>query len=284
MRLGSVLARGAHVSAPLWTVALGDAVEVVRAMPRESVDLWLLDPAYESLEKHRGKGTTTRLAVSDSSSNEWFPIFRNRNFADLLHGMYAALRPERHTYIVCDEETCDLVKPIAENVGFYAWKSVIWVKTLSASIGKPEGEPTASTVAAAQVRRGMGYHFANSTERVLFLEKRSKRYEPPALSFGLRFEPRPSPPGTGRRLRVNPPDVIFAPRVTGYPTEKPVELLSVLVEASTDAGEIVADPFCGSGSTGEAAVRLGRRVLLSDITQKAVDHTTARLRALESTT
>jgi len=68
-------------------------------------------------------------------------------------------------------------------------------------------------------------------------------------------------------------------RVRGYPTEKPVSLLRELIMQSSAAGELVLDPFCGSGNTGRAARQLGRRALLMDI-----DTTTAerrlRVRAL----
>jgi site-specific DNA-methyltransferase (adenine-specific) len=45
-----------------------DAVEFLREMPDGSVDLIITDPPYESLEKHRSHGTTTRLRHSRSSS------------------------------------------------------------------------------------------------------------------------------------------------------------------------------------------------------------------------
>jgi site-specific DNA-methyltransferase (adenine-specific) len=62
------------------------------------------------------------------------------------------------------------------------------------------------------------------------------------------------------------PDVLHAPRVArGYPTEKPVALLATLVEQSSDLGELVLDPFCGSGNTGKAARQLCRRALLCDV-------------------
>jgi site-specific DNA-methyltransferase (adenine-specific) len=69
-------------------------------------------------------------------------------------------------------------------------------------------------------------------------------------------------PGNSRSL----PDILQAPRVArGYPTEKPVSLLATLIEQSSDPGELVLDPFCGSGNTGKAARHLGRRALLCDI-------------------
>ena len=71
-------------------------------------------------------------------------------------------------------------------------------------------------------------------------------------------------PGNSRKLG----DVLTYPRVMTrghYPTEKPVELLKTLIEQSTHAGEVVLDPFCGSGSTGRAAREVGRRGLLCDL-------------------
>jgi site-specific DNA-methyltransferase (adenine-specific) len=61
-------------------------------------------------------------------------------------------------------------------------------------------------------------------------------------------------------------NVLRAPRVVGgYPTEKPVSLLRQLITQSTQPGESVLDPFCGSGSAGRAARELGRRALLCDV-------------------
>ena len=53
-----------------------DAVEWLSTLPDGSVDLLITDPPYESLEKHRAVGTTTRLKKSKGSSNQWFSIFR----------------------------------------------------------------------------------------------------------------------------------------------------------------------------------------------------------------
>ena len=55
-----------------------------------------------------------------------------------------------------------------------------------------------------------------------------------------------------------------SPERTGYPTQKPVRLLERIVAASSRPGDLVLDPYCGSGTTGVAAARLGRRWLLVD--------------------
>ena len=71
---------------------------------------------------------------------------------------------------------------------------------------------------------------------------------------------------------------------TGYPTQKPVRLLERIVCASSHPGDLVADFFCGSGTTGVAAKRLNRRFLLTDINPEAVSITETRLAAEEPST
>ena len=57
---------------------------------------------------------------------------------------------------------------------------------------------------------------------------------------------------------------------TGYPTQKPVRLLERIIAASSRAGDLVLDPYAGSGTTGVAAARLGRRWILVDRNPAAV--------------
>jgi site-specific DNA-methyltransferase (adenine-specific) len=72
--------------------------------------------------------------------------------------------------------------------------------------------------------------------------------------------------------------VISRPRIHGgYPAEKPPDVTEILVNQSTERGELVIDPFMGSGSTGVAAVRSGRNFLGNDICAEAVAITRRRL-------
>jgi site-specific DNA-methyltransferase (adenine-specific) len=64
---------------------------------------------------------------------------------------------------------------------------------------------------------------------------------------------------------------------TGYPTQKPAALLERIILASSNSGDLVADFFCGSGTTPVVASRLGRRFIASDITFRAVHTTRSRL-------
>ena len=64
---------------------------------------------------------------------------------------------------------------------------------------------------------------------------------------------------------------------TGYPTQKPLGVLTRLLRVHSSAGDVVLDCFAGSGTTGDAAARLGRRFLLGDTSPEALAIMRARL-------
>jgi site-specific DNA-methyltransferase (adenine-specific) len=123
---------------------------------------------------------------------------------------------------------------------WHFWKGLVWDK----------------------VSLGMGYHYRAQYEIVLLLEK-----------------------GKSKRQLHNRavPDVIRCKKLKGkglYPTEKPLELLELFILQSTDPGELVIDPFAGSGSTGVAALGLGRRFQGVDVNPKALAYAEPRLSAI----
>lgn len=263
-----------------------DALVGLRGMAPDSVDLVLTDFPYESLERHRAKGTTTRLKVSKSSSNPWFPVLSNEVLLEIVAETYRVLKPCRHAYFFCDDETGHLLWEATSRVGFYPWKFLTWAKTVTEgdgrwAVGGGEQPATPWSTSARLMRAGTGYHWPSATERILFVEKRSKAYVPPPWP-----KPRPDPPGKGRQLlggsfdrqRGHAGDLLFSPRAPkGYPTEKPVAVQEVIVAQSSAVGETVLDPCCGSGSSLVAARRLGRSVVGFDVQEDAVEITTRRL-------
>jgi site-specific DNA-methyltransferase (adenine-specific) len=205
-----------------------DAVDWLATLPSDSVDLVITDPPYESLEKHRKIGTTTRLKVSKSSSNQWFDIFPNDRFESLFKEVYRVLSKNSHFYLFCDQETMFFIKPIAEKVGLKFWKAIVWDK----------------------VSIGMGYHYRSRHEFILFFEK-----------------------GKRKLNNLGVPDVLECKRVyRGYPTEKPVPLIEILIQQSSSSGELVVDPFFGSGAILLAAKNCGREYLGNDISNDAHDY------------
>jgi len=221
------------MSQPRFQLSRLDAVDWLRKLPSEHVDLLITDPPYESLEKPRAIGTTTRLKPSKASSNAWFEVFPNSRFSELFSEVWRVLKKNSHFYLFCDQETMFVAKPLAEEAGFTFWKPLVWDKQ----------------------RIGMGYHYRARYEFILFFEK-----------------------GKRKLNNLGVPDIIAHPRIhKGYPTEKPVEVSEVLIRQSSEEGQLVLDPFMGSGSTGVAAVRNGRSFLGNDLSPEALSLSRTRL-------
>jgi site-specific DNA-methyltransferase (adenine-specific) len=103
---------------------------------------------------------------------------------------------------------------------------------------------------------GMGYHYRARYELILFFEKGKRKLNDLAIA-----------------------DVISHPRIRGgYPAEKPSAVSEILIRQRSEPGELVIDPFMGSGSVGAAAIGLGRSFKGTDVCVEAVSITEARLR------
>lgn len=243
---------------PIFELALRDCVDWLSGIEDASVDCVVTDPAYQSLERHRATGTTTRLVA------DWFEIFKNDRIAGFLAELYRVLKKDTHCYIYCDQETSDVLhhtmfeydsattgdpfrhtKLAAERFPF-AWKKrLIWMKS------KAELDEHGEAVPAA----GMGFSYRYSHECIVYLEKGKRRLNDLGMC-----------------------DVIPAPRIRGgYPTEKNPEVTKKLILQSTQPGELVVDPFMGSGSTGDSAITTGRSFAGCDIAPRSINIAQARL-------
>jgi len=257
----------------------GDALPYLRErIPSDSIDLICTDPPYESLEKHRKTGTTTRLKQSKSSSNVWFPVIRNEMLLEHAQEWLRVLKPGRHLYVFCDPETSYDIVPAMKAMGWVWGNRLIWNKGWI----------------------GMGYHYRRKYEDVLFFTKKPKgemkkrrlrdlgmadmldRPEYTAPGF-LADEP-DAPSDIWRDPIRDDPDYRALKGKGLYPTEKPVTLLRDLIHQSAEAGELVLDPFMGSGSCAEAAVGLGCRFLGIDVGDESHQRTRERLGASQEAT
>jgi site-specific DNA-methyltransferase (adenine-specific) len=224
----------------------GDCEDLLDSLPDESVDLCIIDPAYESLERHRALGSTTRLKHSKSSSNDWFQTFPNARYTMLFQKLFRVMKNGTHIYIFCDEETRDIItigwSPINPNArplpfspllhaGFKYWKSIIWNKVVP----------------------GMGYHYRVQHEFIIMAEKVLRANKHKQLNDHVLG------------------DVFSIKRLKGpdyYPTEKPLAVVEPLVLNSSKEGDTVLDFFCGSGVVGEACKRHNRNFILGDVDTK----------------
>ena len=110
-----------------------------------------------------------------------------------------------------------------------------------------------------KVQIGMGHYFRRRHEQIVFASK-----------------------GRRKLARRDLPDVWAVPRIhrAAYPTQKPVRLFEMMLEASAEPGFTVCDPFCGSGSSAVAALRVGCDFIGADIDPRAVEISQDRLATL----
>lgn len=223
----------AQVDAFKWLMTLGD----------ESVDLIVTDPPYESMEKYRATGTTTRLSKSKASNNQWFEVVPNDKLPELCHELYRVLKPKTHCYIFCDDETSDVLKAAGIQAGFYCWKRLVWSK----------------------LALGMGYHYRANYEFILFFEKGTAPWKP---------EPGKIFHGTRQLVDRSIPDILSFKRIKSadsYPTEKPSALVETLVLNSSAEGDLVIDPFMGSGVVGDVALKNSRYFWGCDLADDSIE-------------
>ena len=219
--------------------------EAAIAMPGE-IDLIITDPPYWSLDKWRNMGTTTRLGghkdVDKQDESRWFSTIDQEDLCTILYRFYDLMADGSFAYIFCDHEVLPVLLGYVRD------------GELGFSYSKP--------LVWDKVHPGMGYHWRAQHEYIVLLQK-----------------------GRARLRNLSLPDVLRVPRLKGkqyYPTEKPLELISMLIENSSDPGDSVLDPFCGSGVVGEACRRLGRAGLLLDIADAAIECTQRRLANMDS--
>jgi site-specific DNA-methyltransferase (adenine-specific) len=150
-------------------------------------------------------------------------------FRPFIREAYRVLKPNTHAYVFCNEYGLATFRTEMADAGFKVKRLLVWVKD----------QHTAGD---------LGGDYANRTEYLLFGHK------------GRRFL-------NGHRDA----NVLFfkrAGRKRDHPTEKPEEMLRYLIAKSSAPGELVLDPFAGSGTTCRAAKDLGRRYLGIEIDPK----------------
>ena len=118
----------------------------------------------------------------------------------------------------------------------------------------------------------IGRHWMTTVERLDGLDAAGRIYFPKDAGWPrlIRYEEDSKGRAVGDVWEDIPPINMQARERLGYPTQKPVRLLERLIEASSNPGDVVLDPFCGCGTTVDAAQALGRRWIGIDITHLSI--------------
>lgn len=213
----------APTSRPSADLILGSCLDHLPSLPSESVHLILSDPPYgiEAVNDNTLQPYTANLAPTDNLSPDDINPLMSRLFPEIAR----LLVPGGHFYLFFSLDFYESLRQLslANNLEFHS-VPLIWRKNI--------------TTAAFN-----GYNYLPCYEVIFFGWKppKTRKLDKPCRAI-LDFS-------------------VVPPEHREHPFHKPPELLELLITQSTTSGELVLDPFAGSGSTLITAQSLGRRVL-----------------------
>ncbi|MFZ1989019.1 MAG: site-specific DNA-methyltransferase [Alphaproteobacteria bacterium] len=224
----------------------GDAIETMRQLPAESVDLVFADPPYNlQLEGELLRPDQSRV---DGVEEDWdrFSSFADYDkfTRDWLSAAKRLLKPEGTLWVIGSYHNIFRVGTILQDLGFWVLNDIVWRKT-------------------NPMPNFRGRRFTNAHETMIWATRDAgqKRYTfnydaLKSLNEGLQMRSDwMLPLCTGaERLKDGK-------GAKTHPTQKPEGLLHRVLIASSKEGDVVLDPFFGTGTTGAVAKRLRRRFI-----------------------
>ncbi|MFN0077152.1 MAG: DNA-methyltransferase [Prosthecobacter sp.] len=235
---------------------LGDAIHWLKGIPSASVDLIFADPPYNI--KKADWDTFDSMHAYVAWSRDW------------LTEASRVLKPSGTIYVCGFSEILADVKVAASHL-FEGCRWLVWHYKNKANLGKDWGRSHESIL---HFRKSRQFTLNMDAVRIPYGAHTLKYPEHPQAEtsqYGKGQDPKDRDHWTPNPLGAKAKDVIEIPTTcngmgekTAHPTQKPEELLRRLVLASSNPGDLVLDPFSGSGTTIVVAEQLGRRWLGCD--------------------
>lgn len=250
------------------TLWLADALALLRRLPAGSVDLVVTDPPY---------------AIGKASWDEFASLDAYVAWCDAwLAEVARVLAPHGSAYVCGFSEILAELK-VRSARRFAGCRWLVWTYRNKANLGRDWGRSHESIlhlrasrdvrIDVDAVRVPYNAHTTRYPERVQAVNSQYGR--------GVRRDRwRPHPLGAKPRDVLEVPVLCNGqPEKTAHATQKPEALIETLVVASSAPGQLVVDPFVGSGTTAAVAARLGRRWLAGDADPRYVALARRRLEA-----
>jgi modification methylase len=224
----------------------GDCVSVMASLPAGSVDLIFADPPYNlQLEGELRRPNNSKV---DAVDDEWDQFASNADYDKFTRAWLSAARrvlKENGTiWVIGSYHNIFRVGTTMQDLGFWLLNDVVWRKTnpMPNFRGRRFTNAHETLIWAAKSREQKSYTFNYEAMKQLNdeLQMRSD-WNLPICSGGERLK---DESGT-----------------KAHSTQKPEALLHRVLLSSSQPGDIVLDPFFGSGTTGAVAKRLGRRYI-----------------------
>ena len=221
-----------------------DSIELMKKMESESIDLIVTDPPYKTTKRGgtgNSGGMCKKKEFSDGKGG-----FKHNNVKPIeyIPQFYRILKEGSHCYIMTNHVNLQEILNTATKCGFHFIKCLIWDKG----------------------NKIMGQCYMSQFEYILFLRKgKHKKINNCGTSDILSIPNKKTKDENGKNL---------------HDTEKPVNLMKILVENSSNESDLVLDPFMGIGSTGVACLNTNRKFIGIELDEKYFNIAKERLENL----
>jgi modification methylase len=250
---------------PLDRILVGDCIELMGRLPDGAVDCVFADPPYNlQLAGDLYRPNNTRV---DGVAEAWdrFAGFRDYDAFTRawLEAARRVLKPDGCLWVIGTYHNIFRVGALVQDLGFWILNDVVWRKT-------------------NPMPNFHGKRFTNAHETLIWAAKSpDSRY-----TFNYEAMKRLNDDLQMRSdwllpLCTGPERVRDADGRKAHPTQKPEALLYRVILAATNPGEVVLDPFVGSGTTAAMAKRLGRRFIAMEREAEYAALAEARVAAVE---
>jgi len=233
----------------------GDCREILAAMPAESVDLIFADPPYflsnGGITCHAGKMVSVNKGAWDKSQGAESNHEFNREW---LAAAQRVLKPNGSIWVSGTAHVIHSVGFAMQQLDFKLLNDVSWVK--------PNPPPNLSC-----------RYFTHATETIIWAAKNKKSRH--TFNYKLMKEA-----NAGKQMKsvwTIPPPESWEKRVGKHPAQKPVALIERILRASSNEGDLVLDPFAGSGTSVVAAFRLSRQIISIEMESASINHAIKRI-------
>jgi site-specific DNA-methyltransferase (adenine-specific) len=264
-----------HENGQLWQ---GDSIEWLKSLPSESVDMIFADPPYNI--KKAGWDTFESQEEYIKFSMSWIE-------------QSARVLKSTGTLFVCgfSEILADIKHPASRLFKSCRW--IVWHYKNKANLGSDWGRSHESIL---HFRKSKNFTFNIDDVRIPYNEHTLKYPSHPQAETSQYGNGKsrnnvwiPHPNGAKPKDVLDiPQDLIEIPTTcngmhekTPHPTQKPEELLRKLILASSNVGDTVLDPFCGSGTTPVCAEQLQRKWMACDLSPEYLSWAADRIDRVE---
>ncbi len=256
----------------------GDCLTILRSLPEAQADLVYLDPPFFTQREHR-LATRDRSATF-SFDDTWDSL---KDYASFLHQRLQELRrllkPSGSIFFHCDKTASHIARILLDDIfaadNFRAeiiWHYKRWSNSAKGLL------PAHQTILFYSKTKRFKFNkthtdYSLTTNVDQILQRRSRDFADKSV---YARDDNGNVVYSGPKNGVPLSDVWAIPFLnpkarerTGYPTQKPLLLLERVIELVTEPGDLLVDPFCGSGTALVAAKLLSRRAIGIDISSEA---------------